>query len=85
MAEPVAGRAFENRRNLSQSAAWRCTGENPGLGCLCGNALRQSQCGKDGCYRCVYQYRLSRRMDLVSRDLAARVLTDLVGALDSME
>ena len=40
---------------------------------------------KDGCYRCVYQYRLARRMDLVSRELAAQVLTDLVGALDSLE
>ena len=40
---------------------------------------------KDGCYRCVYQYRLGRKMDLVSRGLAARVLTDLVGALDTLE
>ena len=29
---------------------------------------------KDGCYRCVYQYRLGRVMDLVSRDRAREVL-----------
>jgi len=46
--QPVAGRAFENRGNLFQNAARRRTGENPGLDGLCGNALRQRQCGKDG-------------------------------------
>jgi hypothetical protein len=50
--EPAAGRAFENGGNLFQNAARRCTGENPGLDGLCGNALRQSQCGKDGNYCC---------------------------------
>ena len=40
---------------------------------------------KDGCYRCVYQYRLGRKMDLVSRDRAREVLTELVGALGQME
>jgi DEAD/DEAH box helicase domain-containing protein len=53
------------------------------------DAVRSCTCradaSKDGCYRCVYQYRLSRRMELVSRDLAARILSELVGALDTME
>lgn len=39
---------------------------------------------KDGCYRCLYQYRLGRKMDLVSRDRARDVLTELVGALDQL-
>lgn len=40
---------------------------------------------KDGCYRCVYQYRLGRSMELVSRDMAKAVLGDLVNALDELE
>lgn len=40
---------------------------------------------KDGCYRCVYQYRLGRSMELVSRSMAKAVLTDLVEALDGLE
>jgi DEAD/DEAH box helicase domain-containing protein len=40
---------------------------------------------KDGCYRCVYQYRLGRKMELVSRNRASEVLTELVGALDHLE
>lgn len=40
---------------------------------------------KDGCYRCLYQYRLGRSMELVSRDNARAVLTELVGALPSLE
>ena len=40
---------------------------------------------KDGCYRCVYQYRLGRDMLLVSRDRAKEVLSELVGALDQLE
>lgn len=40
---------------------------------------------KDGCYRCVYQYRLGRSMELVSRDNAKAVLSELVGALDQLE
>lgn len=40
---------------------------------------------KDGCYRCLYQYRLGRSMGLVSRDNAKAVLSDLVGALDQLE
>lgn len=40
---------------------------------------------KDGCYRCVYQYRLGRKMDLVSRERAREVLSELVGALGQME
>lgn len=40
---------------------------------------------KDGCYRCLYQYRLGRNMELVSRDNAKAVLTELVGSLPSLE
>ncbi|WP_210147840.1 DEAD/DEAH box helicase [Aromatoleum petrolei] len=40
---------------------------------------------KDGCYRCLYQYRLGRSMELVSRDNARAVLGDLVGSLDHLE
>jgi DEAD/DEAH box helicase domain-containing protein len=53
------------------------------------NAVKTCACHadpeKDGCYRCVYQYRMTSKMNLVSRDLATQVLTDLVGALDGME
>lgn len=40
---------------------------------------------KDGCYRCLYQYRLGRSMELVSRDTAKAVLSELIGALDQLE
>ena len=40
---------------------------------------------KDGCYRCLYQYRLGRSMEQVSRDSAKAVLGELVGALDQLE
>lgn len=40
---------------------------------------------KDGCYRCVYQYRLGRAMALVSRDRARIILEDLIGNLDQLE
>ena len=40
---------------------------------------------KDGCYRCVYQYRLGRNMNLVSRDRGKEVLTELVASLDQLE
>lgn len=40
---------------------------------------------KDGCYRCLYQYRLGRSMELVSRDNAKAVLSELVGSLGSLE
>lgn len=40
---------------------------------------------RDGCYRCLYQYRLGRNMELVSRDSAKAVLTELVEALPSLE
>lgn len=40
---------------------------------------------KDGCYRCLYQYRLGRSMELVSRDNAKDVLTELVSSLGSLE
>lgn len=40
---------------------------------------------KDGCYRCVYQYRLGRVMALVSRDRARAILEQLIGSLDQLE
>ncbi|NLC36420.1 MAG: DUF1998 domain-containing protein, partial [Alcaligenaceae bacterium] len=40
---------------------------------------------KDGCYRCLYQYRLGRNMELVSRDSAKAVLSDLVKSLGQLE
>ncbi|WP_294636185.1 DEAD/DEAH box helicase [uncultured Aquabacterium sp.] len=40
---------------------------------------------KDGCYRCVYQYRLGRSMEQVSRRTAQSVLEDLVASLDQLE
>ena len=40
---------------------------------------------KDGCYRCVYQYRLGRAMALVSRDRARAILEELVAKLDQLE
>ena len=40
---------------------------------------------KDGCYRCVYQYRLGRDMLQVSRDRAKEVLVELVESLDQLE
>lgn len=39
---------------------------------------------KDGCYRCVYQYRQGRAMAQVSRRTAASVLGELVGSLDRL-
>lgn len=40
---------------------------------------------KDGCYRCLFQYRLGRSMELVSRDMAQAVLSELVAALGQLE
>lgn len=40
---------------------------------------------KDGCYRCIYQYRQGRAMAQVSRKTALEVLGGLVGALDKLE
>jgi len=40
---------------------------------------------KDGCYRCLYQYRLGRNMEKVSREVAKNVLGELVGSLGSKE
>ena len=40
---------------------------------------------KDGCYRCVYQYRLGRNMLLVSRDRGKEVLNELVASLNQLE
>lgn len=49
-------------------------------GCSC-----NADPGKDGCYRCVYQYRLGRAMALVSRDRARAILEQLVENLDQLE
>lgn len=49
-------------------------------GCSC-----NADAEKDGCYRCVYQYRLGRAMALVSRDRARAILEQLVDNLDQME
>ena len=49
-------------------------------GCSC-NAVAD----KDGCYRCVYQYRLGKAMALVSRDRARSILEHLVENLDQLE
>ncbi|MBK6716706.1 MAG: DUF1998 domain-containing protein, partial [Burkholderiales bacterium] len=54
------------------------------LDALTGCACNQDP-EKDGCYRCLYQYRLGRSMELVSRDNAKSVLTELVGTLPSLE
>ena len=40
---------------------------------------------KDGCYRCVYQFRLGRAMALVSRNRARAILEQLVENLDQLE
>lgn len=40
---------------------------------------------KDGCYRCVYQYRLGRDMALVSRSRAQDILEAIEGNLDQLE
>jgi DEAD/DEAH box helicase domain-containing protein len=49
-------------------------------GCAC-----NSHPEKDGCYRCVYQYRLGRDMALVSRDRARAILEAIEGNLDQLE
>jgi DEAD/DEAH box helicase domain-containing protein len=52
------------------------------------DALMNCSCNqdpeKDGCYRCLYQYRLGRNMVLVSREIAKAVLSDLVGSLGEL-
>ncbi|MFN0128090.1 MAG: DEAD/DEAH box helicase [Verrucomicrobiales bacterium] len=40
---------------------------------------------KDGCYRCVYQYRLGRDMALVSRDRARDIMQAIEGNLNNLE
>ena len=40
---------------------------------------------KDGCYRCLYQYRLGRAMEKVSRSCAADLLSELLAATDKLE
>ncbi|MFT3801170.1 MAG: DEAD/DEAH box helicase [Burkholderiaceae bacterium] len=60
-----------------------------------GDVLKQSlqvleQCGcnadpeKDGCYRCLYQYRQGRNMEQVSRDTARSILGELVASLGKL-
>lgn len=53
------------------------------------DALQTCSCNhdpeKDGCYRCLYQYRLGRNMEQVSRDSAKAVLADLVGSLPDLQ
>lgn len=39
---------------------------------------------KDGCYRCVYQYRQGRAMALVSRRVADEVLGELIESMDGL-
>jgi DEAD/DEAH box helicase domain-containing protein len=39
---------------------------------------------KDGCYRCLYQYRLGRNMQQVSRDRSVEVLSELVSSLHQL-
>lgn len=53
------------------------------------DALQTCSCNedseKDGCYRCLYQYRLGRNMEQVSRDSAKAVLADLVESLPALQ
>src|SRR3546814_11009768 len=53
------------------------------------DALTSCSCNddpeKDGCYRCLYQCRLGRKMELVSRDSAKSVLSELVKSLGQQE
>ncbi|NMQ26322.1 DEAD/DEAH box helicase [Candidatus Accumulibacter phosphatis] len=59
------------------------------LFCLALTQLGACSCNadpeKDGCYRCVYQYRLGRAMALVSRDRARAILEQLVDRLGQLE
>ena len=52
-------------------------------------ALQACSCNndpeKDGCYRCLYQYRLGRNMAMVSRNRGVEVLSELVAALGQLE
>lgn len=52
-------------------------------------ALQECGCNqdpeKDGCYRCLYQYRLGRHMEQVSRDTAKATLGELVKSLGALE
>lgn len=49
-------------------------------GCSC-----NANPNKDGCYRCVYQYRLGRDMELVSRNRARAILEALDSNLTQLE
>lgn len=52
-------------------------------------AMRTCRCNedpeKDGCYRCVYQYRLGRAMEKVSRRAGVELLGELIAVLDRLE
>jgi DEAD/DEAH box helicase domain-containing protein len=49
-------------------------------GCACNQDAE-----KDGCYQCLYQYRLGRAMERVSREQAKAVLSELVNSLVKLE
>jgi DEAD/DEAH box helicase domain-containing protein len=53
------------------------------------NTLRTCKCtsdsSKDGCYRCLYSYRFSRDMRAVSRELAKKMLAEIIKNKDSIE
>lgn len=40
---------------------------------------------KDGCYRCVYQYRMGRDLKIISRDRARAIIKDILDSLDQLE
>jgi DEAD/DEAH box helicase domain-containing protein len=52
-------------------------------------AMTQCRCNadpeKDGCYQCVYQYRMGRVMERVSRTQAVSVLDELLGGATQLE
>lgn len=50
------------------------------LSCSCNLAPE-----KDGCYRCLYQYRLGRAMEKVSRNNASDLLQELLANVDKLE
>lgn len=53
------------------------------------DAIKSCRCNlspeKDGCYRCLYQYRLGRAMEKVSRSCAADLLSELLDSTDKLE
>lgn len=53
------------------------------------NRIRECSCqkeeGRDGCYRCVYAYRISRDMASISRAVALEMLTPIIEAKSEVE